>query len=71
MGKETEVISKGKKRILMNFHFALGKEIWQDSSVLPQQPMNISDKIIWVTVKPVIVVIPALIRTEFFIGTAS
>jgi hypothetical protein len=33
--------------------------------------MDISDKVIGVAVQPVIVIIPALIRTELFIGTAS
>jgi hypothetical protein len=31
--------------------------------------MNISDEIVGVAVKPVIVIIPALVGTEFFIGT--
>jgi len=31
--------------------------------------MNISDEIVGVTVEPVIVIIPALVGTEFFIGT--
>ena len=33
--------------------------------------MNIPDKIVGVAVKPVVVIIPALIRTEFFIGATS
>jgi len=70
MGKKAEIITKGKKCIFMYFNFTLRVEVWQDSSVLSQQPMHISDKIVWVAVKPVIIIIPALIRTEFFIGTA-
>ena len=33
--------------------------------------MNIPYKIVGVAVKPVVVIIPALIRTEFFIGTTT
>jgi len=33
--------------------------------------MNISNEIIRITINSVIVVIPALVRTEFFIGTAA
>jgi len=33
--------------------------------------MHITYKIVRVTVQPVIVIIPALIRTEFFIGTTT
>ena len=45
-------------------------KIGQDPPVSSQQSMNVSDKIIDITVQPVVVVVPALIRTEFLIGTA-
>jgi len=46
MCKETEVITKGKKDILMHFQFTIVVEISKYPSVLSQQPMNISDKIV-------------------------
>jgi hypothetical protein len=33
--------------------------------------MNVPDKIVGIAVKLVVIIIPALIRTELFIGTAS
>jgi hypothetical protein len=38
--------------------------------VLPQKGMNIPDKAVTVFVKPVIVVVSALIGTEFLVGPA-
>lgn len=61
MCKKTEVVAKSKQGIFMNFQFALGIKIRENPSVLSQQAMNISDEIIRVAVKPVIVIIPALI----------
>ncbi len=46
-------------------------KVGQYSAVFPQQSMDISDKIAGITVKPVVVIIPALIRTEFLIGAAA
>ena len=46
-------------------------QICKDSSVLPEQTVYIPDKIVGVAVKPVIVIIPALVGTEFFISTAT
>jgi hypothetical protein len=71
MCKETEIITQGEEGILMDFDLVLGIEIRQDPSVLPQQAMHIPYKIVGIAVQLVIVVIPALIRTEFFIGAAT
>jgi len=46
MSKETEVITKGKQGILMDLDFTLRMEICKYPSVLSQQSVNISDKII-------------------------
>jgi hypothetical protein len=71
MGKKTEIIAKSKKCIFMNFYFPLRIKVRKDSSVFPQQTMNIPDKIIRIAVLSVVVIIPALIRTELLIGTTS
>ncbi len=54
----------------MDFNFTVIIQIGEYSSVLSQQSVNITYEIISITVEPVIIIIPALIRTEFFIGTA-
>jgi hypothetical protein len=71
MGKEAEIISKCKKSIFMNFQLPIVVKISKDPPVLSQQSMNIAYKIICIAVKSVVVIIPALIRTELFIGTAT
>jgi hypothetical protein len=71
VGKKVEVIAKCKQGILMNPYPFFRIEVSKDSSVLSQQPMNIPDKVISIAVQPVIKIIPALIRTEFLISTAT
>jgi len=46
MCKETEVIAKGKKSILMDLYFPFRIEIGKYSSVLSQQAMYIPHKIV-------------------------
>ena len=70
MSKKTEIISKSKESILVNFYSSLSKQIREDSPVLSKQAMNVPDKIVGIAVKFVVIIIPALIRTEFFIGAA-
>jgi hypothetical protein len=55
----------------VNFSFTIVVEVGKDSPVLSQQPMNVSYKIVSIAVKPVVVIIPALIGTEFFISTSA
>ncbi len=70
MGEETEIIPECKKGILMHLYLALAIQVGKDAAVLPEQAMYIPNEIIRVAVKPVVVVVPALIGTEFLIGTA-
>lgn len=70
MGKETEVIPEGKEGIPVNPCFAFTIQIGKDPPVFPQQTMNITDKVVGVAVKPVVIIVPALVGTEFLIGTS-
>jgi hypothetical protein len=71
MCKETEIVTQSKQGILMDFNFALNAKVGKYPSVLSQQPVNITHEIIRISVLSVVVIIPALIRTELFIGTAT
>jgi hypothetical protein len=71
MGEKAEVIAKCKKSILMDPGPLFVIQIGKYSSVLSQQAVNITDKIVRIAVEPVIVIIPALVRTELFIGAAT
>jgi hypothetical protein len=71
MGEKTEIISKGKKSIFVDFYLTIIVQVSKDASVFSEQTMNIPDKIICIPVQSVIVIIPALVRTEFFIGPAA
>ena len=46
MGKKAEVVAKGEKRIFMDFVFPVVIKVGKDPSVLPQQTMDITYKII-------------------------
>ena len=46
-------------------------KVSQDPPVFTEQPVNIPYKIICITVQPVVVIIPALVRAEFLISTAA
>jgi hypothetical protein len=61
MGEKAEVIPEGEKRILMDPQFPVIIKVGQNSSVLTEQSMDITDKIVGITVEPVVVVIPALV----------
>jgi hypothetical protein len=50
MGEETEIVAKGEKCILMHSDFPIAIQIRQYSPVLSQQPVNIPDEIVGVTV---------------------
>jgi hypothetical protein len=71
VGKKIEVIAKSKQGILMHPHPVLSVQVSKDSPVLSQQPVNIPYKVVRIAIQPVIVIIPALIRTEFLISTAT
>jgi len=70
MCEEAEVISQGKEGVLMHFCPALTIQIGKDPPVFPQQTMDITDKVVRVAVKPVVIIVPALVGTEFLIGTS-
>ena len=67
MSKKGKIISQGKKSITMNASFTVIIEISQYLTVTSQLSMNISDIIIGVAVNAIIVIIAALVGTEFFI----
>lgn len=46
-------------------------KVSQDPPVFTEQPVNIPDKIVSITVQPVVVIVSALVRAEFLIGTAT
>ncbi len=46
LSKETEIIPEGKEGIFMNLLFTIVIKIGQDPPVLPEQAMNITDKIV-------------------------
>ena len=71
MSKKTEVISKGKKSILMDLSFSAVVKVDEIPSVLPYQSMNISHKIICIPVQLVVKIISALIRTKFLISATT
>lgn len=71
MGEEAEVIPQGKECILVDPQPAFFEEIGKYPPVLPEQSVNISHEVVRVTVQPVVVVVPALIRAEFLIGAAT
>lgn len=55
----------------MNLYLSIIVKVSKDPSVLSQQSVYIADKVVRIPVKAVIVIVPALIRTEFFIGAAA
>jgi hypothetical protein len=71
MSEETEVITEGEKGIPVDGVFAFIIKISEYPPVFPKQSVNISDEIVSVTVKPVVVVVPALVRAEFLIGATT
>jgi hypothetical protein len=71
VGKEIEIITQCIECIFMNSGFAFTNKVRKDSPVLSEQTMNIPYKVIGITVKPVVKVVPALIGTEFLIGAAT
>ena len=70
MRKEAEVITEGKEGVFMHFCSTLTIQIGKDPPVFPQQTVNITDKIVSITIKPVVIIVPALVGTEFLIGTS-
>ncbi len=71
MGKEAEVVSHGEEGIPVYSQFTLAIKVSQYAPVFPQQSVNVPYEIVCFTVKPVVVVVSALVRTEFLIGTAT
>jgi hypothetical protein len=71
MGEKAEVIAQREKRILVNPCLSFIIKIGKDPPVLPEQAMHIPDKIVRVAIQTVVVIVPALVRTELFIGTAT
>jgi hypothetical protein len=70
MCEEAEVIAQGKEGVFMYFYPALTIQIGKYPPVFPQQTVNITDKVVCVAVKPVVIIVPALVGTEFLIGTS-
>ncbi len=71
MSKEAEIETKGKKGVLMYLVPALIVKVRQNAPVTPQYLVNIAHITVGILVLPVVVVVSALIRAEFFIGSAS
>jgi hypothetical protein len=70
MGEEAEIISQGQQGIPVHRDPALFIKIGEHTPVLPQKGMNIPDKVVALFVKSVIVIVSALIGTEFLVGSA-
>ena len=71
MSEEAEVVSQGKEGILMDPVSAFIVKVRKYPPVFPEQSVNISHEIVCITVQPVVVVVPALIRAEFLIGATT
>jgi hypothetical protein len=50
MSEEAEVISKCEQGILMHLYLALGTQVGENATILPEQTMNIPNKIIRIAV---------------------
>ena len=71
MGEKTEVKPQCIQSILVNGCLPVVIELRQYPPVPSKEAMNITDEIICFAVQPVIVIIPALVRTEFLIGATT
>lgn len=71
MGEETEIITQGKKRILVDPAPSFKVQVSKDAPVFPEQSVNIPHEIVRVTVQLVVVIVSALIRAEFLISPAA
>ncbi len=71
MGKEAEIITQGKKRILVDPALTFRVQVGKDAPVFPEQAVNVPHVIAGVAVQPVVVIVPALVRAEFLIGAAA
>jgi len=71
MCEEAEIVSQGVESVFMDSCFAFTCQIGKYSPVFPEKAMHIPDKIVSITVQPVVVIVPALVGAEFFIGTAT
>ena len=71
MGKEGEVVTLGNESITVNMPVPVVEQVSQDLTVSPQLGMHVPYIIILITVEAVIVVITALIGTEFLIRPAK
>ncbi len=71
VGKEGEVITLRDKCITVYAMVAVVKEAGKYPAVAPQLGMDIPHIVVLVMVKMVVVIITALIRTEFFIRPAE
>jgi hypothetical protein len=71
VSEEGEVVALGYKGIAVYPFMAVIKKIGQDLAVTPELGMDVSYVVILVTVKAVVVVIAALVRTEFLIRPAK
>lgn len=69
MSKKTEVITQGKEYILMNPEPPFSEEITQYPPVLSQKAVDIADIVVAIAVQTIVIIVSALIRTEFLIGT--
>jgi len=71
VSEEGEVVALGYKGIAVYPFMAVFKQIGQYLTVAPELGMDIPDIIVLITVKAVVIVIAALVRTEFLIRPAQ
>lgn len=71
MGEEAEVISQGEQSIPVDFQFPFTVKISQYTAVFTQKAVNIPHKVVCLTVDSVVVVVSALVGTEFLISAAA
>ena len=70
VGKIVEIEPKVGELLLVNRNFIFRDQFHQNPSVLFQDAVDVADGFATVAVKPVVVIVAALIITEFLIGPA-
>jgi hypothetical protein len=71
MGMVTEIIAEVRNLIPVHGGFAGRRKISQYPAVPAENIIHIPHEIVVVAIDPVVVIVPALIGTEFFIGPAG
>jgi len=67
MCKEGKIVALGYKCITVNTVMTIPEKVRKDSPVTPELRMNIAHIVVLITVETIVVVVPALVRTEFLI----